>query len=731
MREVYFASILLTGGVCLAFAMHALMLARQSRQRVYLWLTLIAARGALLRMRLRLLRELRPEVAIRWDHAVLHLRAVPAVHLRGARHGARGPGRARPRWFRALPDGEPRRHERLLHPGRSSTATWAPTSSCARRSRYDLVEPLHAPTLRSRPSARGGSPGSRSASSSSRSSCSVGIGRAGISCRSWSGVWPTSRRTSPTSPSSPGIYDMYYVQHLGFAVLVIGCWSVLARRYELSLLELSAAVGSLEERGRRLGRLAAARPPEPHRRDRAARSRRGPRDQQPRARHHELRRAPQEAERRPAGAGVRRGDRARVRARGRASSRRCSRSRAATTSSSASVTARDMIEDVSASSRIAMSAAGIEPRVDIADDVPDDAPGRAAAQAGDHEPADERTDALGARDPKRGGDKVVRIVASKRASAGTTWLVIETIDNADGIEPALIDRIFDPFFTTKAPGRGTGLGLAISQEIVAGYGGQLTCRSERGEGTGFAWRYSSDRRLRPVARGRRVRLAAEARRDVRITRATMSSLRSANVARLGGTVFDVLVVGGGINGAVSAACLAARGARVALIDRGDFAVAHEPAVVEPRLGRHQVHGVARVRPRAQALPLAQPPHPQLPVDRPGDPLLRRARAGLPARAAGSSSSAPGSTGSSGASSPGRRASCARAPSRARSPSSTSRAATAASSTPTRTSTTTTRASSGTSSARALDYGCIAANYVESLGSQRGEDGVWVTRARDV
>jgi glycerol-3-phosphate dehydrogenase len=35
--------------------------------------------------------------------------------------------------------------------------------------------------------------------------------------------------------------------------------------------------------------------------------------------------------------------------------------------------------------------------------------------------------------------------------------------------------------------------------------------------------------------------------------------------------FDVLVVGGGINGAVSAACLASRGAKVALIDKRDFA----------------------------------------------------------------------------------------------------------------------------------------------------------------
>jgi glycerol-3-phosphate dehydrogenase len=51
----------------------------------------------------------------------------------------------------------------------------------------------------------------------------------------------------------------------------------------------------------------------------------------------------------------------------------------------------------------------------------------------------------------------------------------------------------------------------------------------------------------------------------------MSSLRNANVERLTAGTFDVLVVGGGINGAVSAACLAARGARVALIDRADFA----------------------------------------------------------------------------------------------------------------------------------------------------------------
>lgn len=54
-------------------------------------------------------------------------------------------------------------------------------------------------------------------------------------------------------------------------------------------------------------------------------------------------------------------------------------------------------------------------------------------------------------------------------------------------------------------------------------------------------------------------------------KAAAVGLRSSILHRLETEAFDVLVLGGGINGAVSAACAAARGARVALIDRGDFA----------------------------------------------------------------------------------------------------------------------------------------------------------------
>jgi glycerol-3-phosphate dehydrogenase len=49
------------------------------------------------------------------------------------------------------------------------------------------------------------------------------------------------------------------------------------------------------------------------------------------------------------------------------------------------------------------------------------------------------------------------------------------------------------------------------------------------------------------------------------------TLRDTNLERLDGADLDVLVVGGGINGAVSAAVLASRGARVGLVDARDFA----------------------------------------------------------------------------------------------------------------------------------------------------------------
>jgi glycerol-3-phosphate dehydrogenase len=48
-------------------------------------------------------------------------------------------------------------------------------------------------------------------------------------------------------------------------------------------------------------------------------------------------------------------------------------------------------------------------------------------------------------------------------------------------------------------------------------------------------------------------------------------LRNHNIEKLPTDTFDALIIGGGINGAATAAALAGKGAKVALIDRGDFA----------------------------------------------------------------------------------------------------------------------------------------------------------------
>lgn len=47
--------------------------------------------------------------------------------------------------------------------------------------------------------------------------------------------------------------------------------------------------------------------------------------------------------------------------------------------------------------------------------------------------------------------------------------------------------------------------------------------------------------------------------------------RKNNLEKLSQATYDVLIIGGGINGAASAAALASRGVKVALIDKGDFA----------------------------------------------------------------------------------------------------------------------------------------------------------------
>ncbi|HEX4445183.1 MAG TPA: PAS domain S-box protein [Polyangiaceae bacterium] len=73
----------------------------------------------------------------------------------------------------------------------------------------------------------------------------------------------------------------------------------------------------------------------------------------------------------------------------------------------------------------------------------------------------------------------------KVRSDGSDRVVLEVIDNGEGIPQEVLPRIFDPFFTTKPRGVGMGLGLSICHGIVMSLGGQITVNSNPHEGTTF------------------------------------------------------------------------------------------------------------------------------------------------------------------------------------------------------------------------------------------------------
>jgi two-component system, NtrC family, sensor kinase len=80
-----------------------------------------------------------------------------------------------------------------------------------------------------------------------------------------------------------------------------------------------------------------------------------------------------------------------------------------------------------------------------------------------------------------------RITAGDTAivSQSAQTLLIEVIDDGQGIPETLRNHLFDPFVTTKPSGEGTGLGLYLVEEIIAEHQGCIVVESDHSQGTRF------------------------------------------------------------------------------------------------------------------------------------------------------------------------------------------------------------------------------------------------------
>jgi two-component system NtrC family sensor kinase len=91
------------------------------------------------------------------------------------------------------------------------------------------------------------------------------------------------------------------------------------------------------------------------------------------------------------------------------------------------------------------------------------------------------TNAVDAHNGKPYGAVTIRTRAGEKEEG----VYVSVADTGSGIPRENLEKIFDPFFTTKPVGKGTGLGLSICYTTMKGLGGDISVKSEVGEGTEF------------------------------------------------------------------------------------------------------------------------------------------------------------------------------------------------------------------------------------------------------
>jgi signal transduction histidine kinase len=94
-------------------------------------------------------------------------------------------------------------------------------------------------------------------------------------------------------------------------------------------------------------------------------------------------------------------------------------------------------------------------------------------------------DAVNHRATPRSEEKRIVLEVQAFRRSGELWVRLSVSDTGDGVDPNLAERIFDPFFTTKSGAGGTGLGLSVSQGIMHAHGGELRLVAGHGAGAQF------------------------------------------------------------------------------------------------------------------------------------------------------------------------------------------------------------------------------------------------------
>lgn len=480
MTEQYFASLLIVGGVCIGFALHALSLAVRTRDPRYGYLLALALlEGVYCIVAWRYLSLLDSVAARPWGQAICAFTPI-ITYIFGEL--TMDLAQRRERWLVLL------QRVNLLLTGLFTTGV--------------VIDLAYGTSLMLRPTLE-----TDLATIHRHRVIFMPMGQAYLA---WVSVafmvfagtlfaaYPTRRYLLPMVVGCAGYFiatildfgilvgtrDALFVQHFGFLALVVGCWRVLSNRFEDTLNEMRAVVVKLEEQRRRL--LVAA--PMLHKQKLTSIGTLAA------GVAHEINNPIQGIMnyalllKRELGTNeVASGFADEITAESQRVAdivRSLLHFGRADASVAMATDVRDLVDETLALVRSTFVHDRIEVQISLEDEIPEIDCRAAQMRQVLMNLLTNARDAINARSPERTDPRKVVIRGARTLRGEEAWVTLSVEDSGNGVDPAHASRIFDPFFSTKGA-EGMGLGLSVSHGIVDSHGGELTCESRPNEGATF------------------------------------------------------------------------------------------------------------------------------------------------------------------------------------------------------------------------------------------------------